>query len=509
MKVNINSKKIDLESGLSVFDVIERSNEKYRADCTVAIVKKKKKKTNEFLVRTSKGKFLLTIYEPFLDLWLGFYKNFLVGCSWKTRSSIAFGPIDLSYLKLKIKKDESRYKKGDIFLSFGGFNTENSFLCFSMNDHDGLYGAPEGYEKIGKIKEDCINVVSKLTEKDSILDIERYNSVIKEIETYKIDQTRALYLDDNIDAILTFVSIHLFDTAPKCVEFFLSKDEVFEVRDVASTFISDGGPSSKNIDHAILKEENTIYRNKGAITVRNKGRRIGGIYIYRENTPASRSHSVIGEVENGMELIVQANIGDKILMVKNIESLICIGKTNKEAREFLSLRGIKHIMVKNEDDNAIIIEQRPRSSMEAKSLGSIATLAEDPEKLCFIELWDNYAPESTSYFRNASDMIFNVGKFIISKIDNDKIILDSPIVKKMPLPFENVSYKSEKGAIGITNLRQKSSGTIGIRLTESKTYGPTGEDLEATNIIGEVKKGIDYLKNKKKGDIIYFIVVKN
>ncbi|BDC35351.1 methanogenesis marker 3 protein [Candidatus Methanoliparum sp. LAM-1] len=508
MKVKINLKEIDLEDRLSILDVIKKSNEIYRDDCIVALVKKIEKKTNEFLVKTSKGKFILAIDESFLDLWLRFYKNFLVKCGWKTRSSIAFGPIDLSFLELKAKKDEYKYKKGDIFISFGGFKTENSFLCFSMNDHEGLYGIPEGYEKIGKIKEDCIKVVSRLDEKDSILNMEGYNSIIKEIEIYKIDQTRAIYLDDNTDAILTFASIHLFEEAPNCVEYFLSKDEIFEVRDVASTFISDGGSSSKNLVNTTLKEENTIYRTKGVITVRNKGRRIGGIYIYRENTPASRSHSVVGEVESGLELIKKADIGDKILMVKDVESLICVGKTNKDAREFLSSRGIKHTMVKEDDDDAIIIEQRPRSTIEAKSLGFITTLAENPEKLCFIELWENDAPESVSYFRGAADMIFNVGKFMISKIDKDKIILDSPVVKKMPLPFENVCRKSEKGTIGITNFRQKSSGTIGIRLTENTTYGPTGEYLEATNIIGKVKKGINQLKNKKRGAIIYFIEVK-
>ena len=158
---------------------------------------------------------------------------------------------------------------------------------------------------------------------------------------------------------------------------------------------------------------------------------------------------------------------------------------------------------KYEDDGAIIVEQRPKLTMEVKSLGSVVTLAMDPMDICYIEIWDKDAPMSASYFRRAADMTSGVGKLVVSAINRDRVILYSPIIKRPPLPFEKIRSKIEGGIIGVTNSERRESGVMGVRFMASDTYGPTGEHLTATNIIGKVREGLEFLKKRNAGDIVY------
>jgi len=58
---------------------------------------------------------------------------------------------------------------------------------------------------------------------------------------------------------------------------------------------------------------------------------------------------------------------------------------------------------------------------------------------------------------------------------------------------------SRVGEIGVTNMSRQHKGLIGIRLKEDKSYGPTGEEFDGTNIIGKIdidKLKIDFNKEK-------------
>jgi UPF0288 family protein (methanogenesis marker protein 3) len=46
---------------------------------------------------------------------------------------------------------------------------------------------------------------------------------------------------------------------------------------------------------------------------------------------------------------------------------------------------------------------------------------------------------------------------------------------------------------------------IGIRLKASDGFGPTGEAFEGTNLIGKVIQGLDLLKNRNVGDVVYLM----
>ena len=67
-------------------------------------------------------------------------------------------------------------------------------------------------------------------------------------------------------------------------------------------------------------------------------------------------------------------------------------------------------------------------------------------------------------------------------------------------PFKKV----KRGDIGLTNQARPHHGLIGIRLEDSKEFGPTGEEGYGTNIVGKFDDDLDRLmKDLKEEDTIY------
>lgn len=63
---------------------------------------------------------------------------------------------------------------------------------------------------------------------------------------------------------------------------------------------------------------------------------------------------------------------------------------------------------------------------------------------------------------------------------------------------------AKRGDIGITNQARPHHGLIGIRLENSKEYGPTGEEPYGTNMVGRFIDDIDRLMDGiSENDIIY------
>ncbi len=67
-------------------------------------------------------------------------------------------------------------------------------------------------------------------------------------------------------------------------------------------------------------------------------------------------------------------------------------------------------------------------------------------------------------------------------------------------PFKKV----KRGDIGVTNQARPHHGLIGIRLQDSKEFGPTGEEPYGTNLVGKFDDDLDrLLKDLKEEDIVY------
>jgi UPF0288 family protein (methanogenesis marker protein 3) len=63
--------------------------------------------------------------------------------------------------------------------------------------------------------------------------------------------------------------------------------------------------------------------------------------------------------------------------------------------------------------------------------------------------------------------------------------------------------KCKKGDIGITNQSRPHHGLVGIRLEDSKEYGPTGEEPYGTNMVGRFLDDLGRLKGTEDEETIY------
>ena len=505
VKIEINEGKFNVAKNSTILDAVNLAKAPYAKDCKIIAIKTAElipETPKDFSIETTKGKSSIRIADPFLPIWLKHYRDFQgVKIGWTTRNVITFGPIDLTPSGLKPTRERLEYHRGDVFLSFGGFDPSQTHLCFSKSDHEGVYGPPQENQVIGKVISGG-HIILGLGRGDSILRM--YPSTVerKEVFVLRPEEIERKTVEDDM-RILTYFEATLSPDAPNCAEHFLAsvRDGFFKVDQSSTMFVC-----SERVGITPPKE-NTVYRPTGAITVRNSGTKAGAIYIYRKDAPFTPTHSVVGRITRGIELVEHVNPGDKILVETIPERLVVVGMTQGQATEYLTKRGIRHVRVKGKDDDAIIIEQRPRLTMEVRERGSAVTLGVKPGLITHVNLWDEDSPQSALHFRRVADMVHSpIGKLKVLEISKEMLILSSSIdtrtIKIIP-PEKRPSEVVEEGAIGVTNSFRKLTGVIGVRLKADETYGPTGEVFEATNLIGRVTEGLDLLKNRNIGDTIY------
>ena len=255
----------------------------------------------------------------------------------------------------------------------------------------------------------------------------------------------------------------------------------------------------------IKPENNDSFRERGAVFVRNEGERRSCIYIYKEHRMPQRIMNKIGRIESGEEIIDVAKEGDKIAVETIPKHALFVGLTQKEAEEKMKEMDIEQERIGDESDEAIIVSQEPAYTMEVYKHRRVKTMGIPHEELIYIHFFEDKAPKTVHYMRNITGLYKNypIGRLQIM-VAMDSLVLFQMGGKKEALIHENLpTGKIKAGLIGVTNMSRPSCGVIGIRLEESDEYGPTGEVFESTNIVGEVKKGLERVKNVKKG-IIWF-----
>lgn len=508
VEVEINGEKLSVDETSTILDALNSAGAPYAKDCKIIAVRRGEVSEipKDFLIETDKGKFSIKMADPLLPLWLKHYRDFQrIKIGWITRNVVTFGPVDLTPSRLKATDQTVKYRPWEVFLSFGGFDPANTYLCFSKFSHEGVYGAPsENLGIIGKVIKGG-HVISELGRGDSILRVHPSSAEKEEVLVLGLEEIEKRTVEKDMQ-IWTRVEATLDERAPNCDEHFLAavREGFFQIDRASTVFVC-----NEKFAGLPLQKENTVYRPKGSITIRNAGTKSGAIYVYRKDAPFTPSHSLVGRVTCGIKLVEYANPGDKILIKTIPGSLMVMGMTQKQAGEYLSQRGIKHVRVGDEDDDAMIIEQRPRSTMEVKEYGSAVTLGVSPKLICRVNIWDKDSPQSALHFRTVADMVHSpIGKLRVLAISEEALILssskDTRTIKSLPAE-KTPSDEVQEGMIGVTNSLRKLTGVIGIRLKADKTYGPTGETFEATNIIGNVTDGLDLLKNRSVEDTIYFL----
>ena len=507
MLIKINGEEIDVADASTIQEVIDETNAPYTPGSIVCLIKGKKEleqNINKYKIKTNKGSIIIQLDEseeakPLVDVWKNQYEEFIdLNIRWSTPTEVSIGPI---VTDLEPTSDEFKYYEGDVVLSLSSFSNESTHLIMLKENTTNVYSVPP-YNKgifahiIGGKK-----TLDNLTDDDVVTSIEPIIERSTTTDSASVSDLTTVLEEGN--ELYTYISFEIDEESPVCVEhlFSLIKDGRIKVSYDSESFLG-----FYELAKLEKPKEHTTQRSRGTITVRNSGVGVGKLFIYRENRVLTPNHTTVGRIVNGMEIIDIAKENDFITVKSEQQRLMLLNKTQKEATELLSAVGVEHMIDGLVDDDAIIVEQIPKHTIDILNEGQVVTKAINPNDLCKIKFVDN-APRSVRYFKLLSGLLENpVGKIKVHfAVPGMHIVIfegDKKSVKGL-IPENNPVDKVIRGQVGITNMASKSAGLIGIRFEDNLEFGPTAENFESTNIIGDIVSDYDSLEKLKEGVVVY------
>ena len=507
MLIKINGEEVDVADGSTIQDVIEETNAPYTPGSIICLIKGKKeleKNISKYKIKTNQGSIIIQLDEseeakPLVDVWKNQYDEFIdLDIRWSTPTEVAIGPI---VTDLEPTSDEYKYFEGDVVLSLSSFSNESTHLIMLKENTTNVYSVPPYNKGIFARVIGGKKTLENLTDDDRVTGIEPIIERSTTTDSTSVSDLSTVLEEGN--ELYTYISFEIDEDSPVCVEhlFSLIKDNRIKVSYDSESFI--GFYDLMGIDKP---KEDTTLRNRGTITVRNSGVGVGKLYIYRENRVLTPNHTTVGKVVNGMEIIDIAKQNDFITVKSEQDRLMLLNLTQKEATEMLSAAGVEHMIDGLIDDDAIVVEQVPKHTIDILKEGRVITKAVNKEDICTIKFVDN-APRSVKYFKFLSGLLENpVGKIKVHfSVPGMHIVIfegDKKLAKGL-VPENNPVDKVIRGQIGITNMASKSVGLIGIRFEDNVEFGPTAENFEATNIIGDITSDYDHLEKLKEGVVVY------
>ena len=507
MLIKINGEKINVADASTIQDVIDETNAPYTPGCIVCLIKGKKeleKNITKYKIKTNKGSIIIQLDESdeakkLVDVWKNQYNDFVdLDIRWSTSTEVAIGPI---VTDLEPTSHEFKYFEGDVVLSLSSFSNESTHLIMLKENTTNVYSVPPYNKGIFAHVIGGKKTLDDLTDDDKIIGIEPIIERSTTTDSASVSDLSTVLEEGN--ELYTYISFDVDEDSPICVEhlFSIIKDNKIKVSYDSESFL--GFYDLSGIDKP---KEDTTQRVRGTITVRNAGVGVGKLFIYRENRVLTPNHTTVGNVVKGMEIIDIARENDFITVKAEQQRLMLLNKTQKEASDMLSAVGVEHMIDGLIDDDAIIVEQTPKHTIDILKEGKVITKAIKKEELCTVKFVDN-APRSVKYFKFISGLLENpVGKIKVHfSVPGMHIVIfegDKKLAKGL-VPENSPVDKVIRGQIGITNMASKSAGLIGIRFEDNMEFGPTAESFEATNIIGDITSDYDYIEKLKEGVVVY------
>ena len=507
MLVKVNGQKVELPEGSTIKDAIQAVNAPYKEGCVLGVIKGKEefeKHINKYKLKTNRGSVIIEMLEDddasqLVKVWKKNYKKFEnLHVRWTTSDEVAIGPIKTD---LESTHDEFFYEEGEVVISLSGFTSDSTHIILIKDDHSSVYGAPNYnrgvFARIAGGRRTLLN----LEDRDVITSVEpviERKSIIKSAAVTDIGTP----LEEG-NQVFTYVMVKPHGDSPQSTEHFfaLAKNGKIKVDYESNTFVG-------FYDLQGLKKvpETVGERKRGTVTLRNSGKGVGKVYIYREDRVSTPSHSLIGNVENGMQLLDIAKNGDEITFKTEPNRIMTLSMTQKEAELYLKDRGIEHIREGLTDDDALVVSQEPHFTMEIVRENKLKTFGINKDHLIEIEFNED-SPRSLWYFKKISGLVDTpLGSLKVHfAFPGMKVIMfkgDSHEAKGL-IPESNPQKCVHKGEIGITNMSRRHIGVIGVRFEDNDEYGPTGEPFNGTNIIGKIVNGLKSLEKFKEGDLVY------
>lgn len=494
--IELDNKPLVVDDGSTLADVIKSAGVPYRGTA-IAIIKgteESRKATAEYLISTTKGDIGIEL-SAYQEIWQNTQSGIASsGVRWTGREAVAFGPFKAD---ITASHRDHEYTRWDVVLGTGGYDASHTYLIISKQLHTAVHGAPADGGIIGRVVSGK-GAVDSLGTGDlikRITPVERWETVVDKIVTTDLSTTIKTGM-----RIFTYAVVELSPDAPYGAEHFLAaaKDNTLTFSTIAYAFAS---TESLQGEECIFEQKEP--RKAGIITVRSAGAGLGRVYISKLDKTSSPSHSVVGRVTRGMELIQLTEKDQNIALNIHPERVMLLGKTLKSAEEELFRRGITMHRVGEVGDGDIVVEQTPETTMEIVGAGNVTVRGVSEKNLIRIELYDDLAPTTVGFFRHALGLLKSpVGVLPVFATYEETRLFKVPEVKKEIMPENTPDKIVSAGEIGVTSQAAKYAQMIGVKLADDSRYGPSGEKFAYTNIIGRVID-LEKLRDIGDGDIVY------
>ena len=256
-----------------------------------------------------------------------------------------------------------------------------------------------------------------------------------------------------------------------------------------------------------MKEYQPRFRGEGTVTVRWVGPGRGAVYIYRTDLPGNPEHAVVGQVVHGIELVKLAREGETLCIAVTPSRLDLIGMTAGDAMARAGERGVA-AEPDVKDPSRLVVDQDPGTTLEALARGTVSLATAPEEKVIKIRLDDARAPASCEIFRQLTGLTqHTLGKLPFFFRFDDVFLFRPPMREGLKILPENTPEGEVPAfSLAMTNDSRKGTGTVGVRTSPHREFGPTAEPFEGTNILGTVVD-TGKLKALKEKEMIYVRVV--
>ena len=499
MKVIVNGAEKTLRAGSTLKTAI--AGEPYVKGALIAVHLSEERvvtETRDFQFETDKGTFVMRLNDtPEAEMWRS---NLLDRISeantrWVTHEIVAFGSFQSD---VEVDRGTYSYRTYDCFLALGGFDNHTTYLMIARDNHSGCYGA--GHGVIGKVTVGR-HILDDLREGDRIHAVRPMMSETS-TENVKVTDDLTMKMEDGY-RVETNVRIKLDTDSPESAEhvLILTSEGTLNVTESTGSYLSCSDDLDVNIP-----EEDCKVREAGAVTVRNNGVGEGRMYVYRERRQVMTTHNTAGQVVMGQAIVANAPAGSRMTVVTEPPRALSVGMTQADGQKFLEAAGIKQIRTGDVSDDAIIAEQGPEHTVEALKKGEVETFGVPKDRIFRIQLSDK-DQISKHYFKKVTGLSHKpIGmlkvQFTFEGLPMVTFYGDE--VRGKILYPQDPFKKVKRGDIGITNQARPHHGLIGIRLEDSKDFGPTGEEPYGTNIVGKFVDDLDRLmKDLNEDDVVY------
>jgi putative methanogenesis marker protein 3 len=509
LKVFVDGAEISLNDGAILKDALDVGGVAPPPEgAIIGIVKGREeeaKETNSYWLNTTKGKLRIELLDTGIqEAWHKAVDQISgLKVRWSDGAAVAFGPLST---RIAPTRREHEYDRWEVVFGASGFEADKAQIVFARKRHSAAYGAPAENRGVFASVVGGKDLLYRLDMGDEILDAEpivEWAALSDKMAT----QDLSLPLADGME-IYTRIEVDLIEAAPEGSEFFLAatRDRVFAVDGISSSYASSDILMGERIEF-----ENREPRAEGVVTIRTQGRGLGRIFIYKADRTSIPSHSVVGKVTSGMDLVKLAEPGTKLATKVKPERIMLMGLSLNEAEKIAEERGIGFEVEGYTGDDAVVVEQRPVTTMQIIKVGQVVVTTIPADRMVAIELYDDLAPKSLDYFRHVVGLKEKpVGPLPVYFV-YENTVLFKPVIAatsyKEILPENKPKGVVKAGEIGVTNQAAKNAGLIGVKLEDDSKYGPSGEKFLATNIVGRILD-LEKLRDVEEEETVYVLEVR-